>query len=186
MDAPLIKRSYDELAGRGFLVVRFNWDFYTRRGSPSAGLRNEIADLKAAVEFCRSQPGADGVFIVGKSIGSLAAVQVALDDESLAGVVLMTVALHPPGRPAQVHPPAAKLAHVRQPLLIVSGDDDPLCSLSALYRLFNQADRPPRIVIVPGDHTLQAGEPAATRQSEDLAVNAIGIWLSRWVPSADR
>lgn len=181
MDAPLIKGSFDELAKRGFLVVRFNWDFYTRKSSPSRGLGDEIADLKAALAFARSQDGVDPerVFLVGKSLGSLAAIQVALADDSIAGVALLTVAMHPPGRPQRVNPFAAKIRNLQQPVLIISGDADPLCNLAALKKLLDQASPKPQLVVVPGDHVLRAGDSRATKASEEKAISELATWLSR-------
>jgi predicted alpha/beta-hydrolase family hydrolase len=181
MDAPLIKGSFEELAKRGFVVVRFNWAFYSRKIRPSRGLAYEIDDLKAALAFCRQQPGVDPerVYVVGKSLGSLAAIQAGLDDESIAGVVLLTVALHPLRRPQQIHQLAAKLTDLKQPVLIITGDADPLCDLSALQALIDRASRKPELITVPGDHLLAASSAEATRASEEKAVSELTAWLGR-------
>ena len=83
MDQPLMKRTAERLAERGFVALRFNWDFYTHQTPRAPRLRNEIEDLQAALAYLRKDKSVarKHIFVLGKSLGSLAAVETAVDDE---------------------------------------------------------------------------------------------------------
>ena len=179
MDQPLIKRTADRLAQRGFLALRFNWDFYTKKTPRAPALRNEIEDLRAALAFLRHDKSVDRqrIFVLGKSLGSLAAVETAAADQDLAGLVILTFAMHDPGRPKAVRPIAEKLTGLELPVLIIGGDKDPLCNTEALDQLVSRCRPRPEVLIVPGDHTLQTNSPEATEQSIERAVTGMVDWL---------
>ncbi|MHC4958269.1 MAG: hypothetical protein ACYTGN_07820 [Planctomycetota bacterium] len=71
--------------------------------------------------------------------------------------------------------------HKDLPVLVVSGDKDPLCQLKAMYGLAAKAKRPVEIVVVPGDHSLRdAGkDEAKTKENIDLAARALVVWAKR-------
>ena len=65
----------------------------------------------------------------------------------------------------------------RQPLLIITGDADPLCDVQALKKLIAPVDPPPELVIVPGNHVLEAGSREETKASAQRAIESLTAWL---------
>jgi predicted alpha/beta-hydrolase family hydrolase len=181
MDRPRMRRTAERLADRGFLALRFYWGFYTHKTPRGPGLRSEIEDLRAALATIRRNKAVDRkrVFVLGKSLGSLVGLETATTDQDLAGLVLLTFAMHDQARPERVRPIAAKLPDLDLPVLIVGGDNDPLCNTAALDKLAAKCRHKPEVHIVPGDHTLQAGSREATEQSIERAVNKMVEWLRR-------
>src|SRR5438093_11993143 len=98
---PLLVRSAEALAEAGFVVVRFDWAYFTAKGQPSDGLAKEAEDLEAAIAYARKVEGASKVLLAGKSLGSLVVLaRAAAHAEDVAGVALLTFPIHEPGAPA--------------------------------------------------------------------------------------
>ncbi|UCG32524.1 MAG: dienelactone hydrolase family protein [Phycisphaerales bacterium] len=179
MDKPLMQRTAERLAERGFLALRFNWDFYSNRTQRAPALRNEIEDLQAALAYLREDRRVDRkrIFLVGKSLGSLTAIEVASADTELAGLVILTFAMHDQGKPEAVRPVALKIVQLKLPIFVVGGDNDPLCNTDALDRLLSECGPKPDSFIVPGNHTIETDSPETTEQSIGRCVKAVADWL---------
>ncbi len=97
------------LGSRGIAVLRYDKRSHARPASLRAAgdrltLREEaIADILAAVARLRRTGSVDPdrVFVLGHSLGGIAAVRAAHEDRSLAGLVLLAT----PGRPLEDHLP---------------------------------------------------------------------------------
>lgn len=179
MDKPLMQRTAERLAERGFLALRFNWDFYSNRTQRAPALRNEIEDLEAALAYVREdrQVDRERVFVVGKSLGALTAIEVAASDTELAGLVILTFAMHDQGKPEAVRPVARKIVQLKLPIFVVGGDNDPLCNTDALNELLGECNPKPETFIVPGNHTIETDSRETTEQSIGRCVDAIVDWL---------
>ena len=93
---------FSELSARGFLSVRFNFDYMEAgRKMPDAQpklqtrYRSVVADVIAA-----HQP--KHVIIGGKSMGGRVASYIAGDTPGVDGMVFLGYPLHPPGKPDQL------------------------------------------------------------------------------------
>jgi predicted alpha/beta-hydrolase family hydrolase len=117
--------------------------------------------------------------VVGKSLGSLTAIEVAATDNELAGLVILTFAMHDQGRPEAVRPVARKIVQLKLPIFVVGGDNDPLCNTKALDKLLNECSPKPESFIVPGNHTLETGSPETTERSVERCVQAVADWLDK-------
>jgi dienelactone hydrolase len=175
------KRTAEGLAAAGFLVVRFDWTFFTAKGQPSPDLSAEAADLDAAIQYARALPGVTKVLVAGKSLGTLAAAVRLVDrPEEVAGFLLLTPALVQNDK-GDLFPGCERLFASKVPTVMVAGDHDPLCPLGLLYRLAEKASPPPRIVVVPGDHGFAKarGDDSQSGDNIGLAVAATVLWARR-------
>jgi predicted alpha/beta-hydrolase family hydrolase len=185
-DLPLIVTAAEQLAGAGFLVVRFNWAYFAEKGRPSPDLSRELDNVEAALAHARRHEGVTRVLLAGKSLGTLAALERASrKSDDLGGIALLTFAMHLPDEPGTFLGPSAKLATVDLPVLVVTGDNDRLCQLKALYGVAARAKRAVEIVVVPGDHSLKdAGkDESKSKENIDLAVKALVVWAKRRIGS---
>jgi hypothetical protein len=103
------------LGSRGIAVLRYDKRSHALPATLLAAgdrltLRQEaVADLLAAVARLRATPGInpERIFVLGHSLGGVAAVRAGKDDGSIAGLVLMAA----PGRPLEDHIPE-QLAYI--------------------------------------------------------------------------
>jgi len=138
----------------GFVCLRFDWNFYTEGEEPSPDFTSEKEELSAAIDYLKALDFVDDdkIFICGKSIGALVGIDIARQDQSLKGLVILTFALHPPHLPYAVWPEAQKIREVRIPVFIVSGRSDPICRAEVLDSLVDTLPEKPGVVYVPGNH----------------------------------
>jgi predicted alpha/beta-hydrolase family hydrolase len=180
----LMTRTAEALAEAGFVVLRFDWAYFTAKGRPSEGYATEGEDLEAAVAHVRGVEGIQKVLLAGKSLGSLVALgRAAAKPEAYAGVALLTFPIHDPGSPAKRREGVDALVGLKVPALVVTGDRDPLCWRTSLYALASEAKVAPQVVVVPGDHSLAPDPKVDERTAEnvDLAVRATVLWARRRV-----
>jgi predicted alpha/beta-hydrolase family hydrolase len=178
---PLLTACAERLAAEGFLVVRFEWAYFTAKKEPAPDLSTELEDLEAAITCARKLEGVRKVIVAGKSLGSIATLlRAARKSDDLAGIALLTWVVHPPGEPAKIYAEAEKLAALKLPVLVVNGDRDDKCEPQALYGLAASCETPPTVVIVPGDHGFKEGDDAAREQENvALAAHALAVWAKR-------
>lgn len=184
-DLPLIVRSAQRLSDAGFHVLRFDWTYFTAKGRPSDDLSSERQDLDAAIAWVRKFEGVRKVIVAGKSLGSRVALQRAAEKSGdLAGVALLTFPIHDPGAAEKLFVDASELDRTACPLLVVTGDRDPLCDLRTLYGLLAKSKSTIPVVTVPGDHSLNDPDDkkneARTAEHIETAVDALVLWCRRW------
>ncbi len=174
MRKPLLETCARRLAAARFLAIRFDWAYTTAKGEPSEGFRDEFEDMDAAIAFAGKQPGIRKVLLAGKSMGSvLGLVRAATKPDDLGGLALLTFPVQPGG-------PSDRLPDVKVPLLVVTGDNDPLGPLAPLYATAARCATPPRIVIVPGDHGFaEGGDAAKEAENVAFAADALVLWARR-------
>jgi predicted alpha/beta-hydrolase family hydrolase len=159
---PALAQTAKRLVEHGVAVFRFNWAFFTadaKAGQPSADLSNELEDMQTVLKIARTEPrvAKTKLSVGGKSLGSLVAWQAFTKDKSLrCGLFLTPICSRlkdgqsAPVAEADENYPGIALEH--RPLLFVSGDQDPGCSLAILYRFVATAAGNARVAIVGGDH----------------------------------
>jgi alpha/beta superfamily hydrolase len=125
MKAPLLLALRDELVGRGWPVLRFNFrGVGASAGTAGTGI-DEVSDALGALVWARRRfPGA-AVALAGWSFGAAVALRAAALAPEVAAVVAIAPAVtERPGITAGL-PPAQELALVR-PLLVVAAANDKL------------------------------------------------------------
>jgi alpha/beta superfamily hydrolase len=158
-DHPVLWAVRNELAGRGFAVLSFNFRGTMRSGGTHGAGRVETRDVAGAIG--RAREAAVGPTVVcGWSFGANVALREALDDDRVAALALIGLPLrHDVDIPPT--PPAAELRLLRRPVLLLAGEHDgyaPLEDLEALRVAMSAAE----VAIVPGtDHYLWRRERAA-------------------------
>jgi len=169
MDLPVLAETARQLLARGVAVWRFNWAYFTADragGRPSDELELEREDLVAVLDRALADPrvARERVLVGGKSMGSLVAWSVLRERPAVRAAVLLTPVCSsakggvPVAEFEQNYPGAAE---ERRPLLLVSGDQDPLCAPSVLYRLAALPPGPVRVAVLDGNHGLAATAGAA-------------------------
>jgi uncharacterized protein len=158
-DHPVLWAVRNELAGRGFAVLSFNFRGTMRSGGTHGAGRAEVKDVAGAITRARDAAGGPTV-VCGWSFGANVALREALDDDRVAALALIGLPLrHDVDLPPT--PSAAELRLLRRPVLLLAGEHDgyvPREDLEALRDAMPGAE----IAIVPGtDHYLWRHERAA-------------------------
>lgn len=127
MDSPSMTAAAKALAGSGFRVARFEFDYMAgRRAGAGRAPPPRAEKLKPQYIAAVDALGAKGTLIIGgKSMGGRVASMVA--DELLAarrisGLLCLGYPFHPPGKPEQLR--TAHLTELKTPTLIVQGTRD--------------------------------------------------------------
>ena len=164
-------------AKHGFNVLLFDYRGYGASEGVAANEADLYADGDAAVAFVKSRGiPSEQIVLYGQSLGTTIAADVAsrgkfgavvLESGFSSASSLATSAL--PWLPRWLHfvgknrfESARKLANVRSPILIAHGDPDRTIPTSEAHLLFNAANEPKKLLIVPGaGHVVfgAAGEP---------------------------
>lgn len=168
MNAPLLLALRDELVGRGWAVVRFNFrGIGSSEGEPSTGIE-EIGDAAGAIMFARTRWPGVPVAVAGWSFGAAVAVRAAARDGGLEGCVAIAPSIEPrPGITAGL-PGAAELGlGVR--LLVVCAANDDLVDLDAARAWTKDVEGAELVVLAGANHFFWA-------QYDKLAATVAG-WL---------
>lgn len=135
MDNNVVVALSDALAAHGLGTLRFNFRGVGLSRGAFDFLKGEIADVKAALEFVRQQPGipAERVGLAGYSFGGLAALYAAMDESRLAALALVSPMIPEKGfaRDPRIKSPASKGCAV----FACTGSEDGFCPPSALAEL---------------------------------------------------
>ena len=160
-ESPLLTRTCDEWARRGWLAVRYNLPYRRRRpkGPPSGSGADDRAGIGEAVAMARDL--VDGPVIAGGHSygGPLIAgghsyggrlTSMAVADEGLAVDVLMLFSypLHPPGKPERAR--TEHLPRIEAPTVFTHGTADPFGTLDELRAAAKLIPVPTAIVEVTG------------------------------------
>jgi alpha/beta superfamily hydrolase len=170
-DHPVLWAVRNELAGRGFAVLSFNFRGTMRSGGTHGAGRAEVKDVAAAIG--RAREAADGPTVAcGWSFGANVALREALGDDRVAALALIGLPLrHDVDLPPT--PTAAELRLLRRPVLLLAGEHDgyaPLEDLEAVRAAMPDAE----IAIVPAtDHYLWRKERAAASIVGEFAERAL-------------
>lgn len=117
------------------------------RSAPAAvaAVGRHAADLAAELGT-----GTDRLVVGGRSFGGRMCSMAVAEGLAVAGLVLLSYPLHPPGHPER--PRVAHLPAIRVPVLAVSGERDPFGTSDELAAALGTVSGPTRLVLVPGAH----------------------------------
>lgn len=182
MNGPLLVECARALVAEGFLVLRFDWGFFSAGADPSVDGARELDDLRAAIGTTRERLRGAPLLLAGKSMGAALLLQLTGGGtrmDGLAGLALLTPPCHG-ARRAELAPELGRLRSFAGPLFVALGDDDPLCDPELLRKL-PLPTQTELLVIADADHGLEdrEGDPARTRAN----VAAVGEGLARWARS---
>ena len=178
MDSPFMGYFHTELARRGLVSVKFNFE-YMEKGrkipDPQPKLQERYRSVISEV-LKERQP--ERLFIGGKSLGGRVASYVAADCSSVQGLIFLGYPLHPPGRPNQLRDD--HLYQLKIPMLFITGTKDIFAERNLLDKVVRKLrDRATLVWIKGGDHSLRttrSGEPPL-----QSVVDAIERWVNEVV-----
>ena len=171
--APLLRALAEIFTNTGYTVLRSNLPFRQIRsfGPPGrgdasrdrAGLKNAIATLKNLLGEKPGSPllsdfpsagnppsqGSQKVFLAGHSYGGRqSSILCAGEPKLVAGLLLLSYPLHPPGRPEKLR--TEHLPDLDTPTLFVHGTRDPFGSMEELQRAIQLIPAKTRLLTVEG------------------------------------
>lgn len=165
---------HTELARRGFLSIRFNFDYMNQRRRVPDRQPKLQARYRSVVAEVISQYKPRRLFIGGKSMGGRVASYIAGDTAGVDGLIFLGYPLHPPGKPDQRRD--AHLYILKMPMLFISGTKDTFAGRDLLEKIVTKIGSNATLVWVEGgDHSLKRGRKDA--ESLQTAAQAIGDWV---------
>lgn len=174
MHSPFMTYFQTELAGRGFLTVKFNFDYMEQKRKvpdPQPKLR---ARYRAVVHEVVEEHKPKRVIIGGKSMGGRVASYIAGDTSAVSGLVYLGYPLHPPGKPDEVRD--QHLYGLDLPMLFISGTKDTFAERRLLEDVVQKLGQQATLIwIEGGDHSLKKG-----RGGTESLQHAVGQ-VARWV-----
>jgi uncharacterized protein len=160
-DHPLLWNIRNELAGRGFVVLAFNFRGVMGSSGEHGGGEAELLDVRAAVDRVREE--AEGPTVVaGWSFGANVALREAVDDPRVAALALVGFPVNDPlGLPDP--PDRETLAALDRPVLFLSGEADQFSPVPDLRRLARRLPKGEMAIVPDSDHFLWKREREAAR-----------------------
>src|SRR2546425_35610 len=117
MHSPFMTYFHNELAERGFLSIKFNFDYMdAKRRVPDPQLKLQ-ASYRNVVESVVAEYKPDRLIIGGKSMGGRVASYIAGDTSVVSALVFLGYPLHPPGKTDQLRD--AHLYALKLPMLFI-------------------------------------------------------------------
>lgn len=172
---PLMERLSKDLVARGVAVVRFNWAYFVKdpkTGKPADDLSSEVQDMQTVLMATKKLARIDvkRIAVGGKSLGSLVSWRVFRDDASLrAGALLTPVCTDymAEGKRDATLENYPNLSANTRPLLLMSGDEDPLCPTRFLYTAAATIAAGARVVVPGGNHGFSTKNGADPKLESD-------------------
>ena len=184
MDSQSMTGAAKALAGAGFRVARFEFDYMAARRTgagrtPPPRAEKLNPEYLAAIDTL----GAEGALIIGgKSMGGRVASMVAgelFEAGRIRGLLCLGYPFHPPGKPEQLR--TGHLAGLKTPTLIVQGTRDEFGTREEVsaYRLSPRIDF---LWLEDGDHDLKPRKRVSGFSAADhlgTMAEAVSVWAGR-------
>ncbi len=171
MYQPLMVDAAEAAASIGYRALRFNWRYVSEGTDRGEGIGNEIRDLKNAISYLRDtlEEGSTidkNIVLIGKSLGSIVAAAVALEDAYPA--ILLTPICRSADEFKSLYKPNGLLQ------VMITGDKDPLCNTDILFRHVNRSTK---VSIVQGDHGFDGMNDDESTRNRSVVANLVTYWL---------
>ncbi|MDP8955680.1 MAG: alpha/beta hydrolase [Actinomycetota bacterium] len=171
-DHPLLWTIRNDLAGRGFAVLVFNFRGVMGSDGEYGGGKAEVADVRAAVGVVRDE--VDGPTLVcGWSFGAYVALSTALGDDRISALALLGPPLGDAPIPLPDMPGRAELKAFDRPVLLVAGEADQFCPLPELRILGRKLTRATVRTVSDADHFFWRQERETAQIVGDFAEEAL-------------
>jgi len=174
MNSPFMNYFQTELTNRGFLTIKFNFDYMEQRRRVPDPQPKLQARYRAVVADVVAEHKPRRLIIGGKSMGGRVASYVAGNISEVSGLVFLGYPLHPPGKPDQMRD--AHLYDLEKPMLFISGTKDTFAGRPLLERVVGQiGERATLVWIEGGDHSLKTSKKGT--DSLRTAADKIEEWI---------
>ena len=174
MHSPFMTYFHTALADRGFLSVKFNFEYMDakrRMPDPQPKLQARYRSVVGEV-IAQHQP--KHVIIGGKSMGGRVASYIAADAPGVSALLFLGYPLHPPGKSHQLRD--QHLYALKIPMLFISGTRDTFAERDLLQGVVRKiGDNATLVWIEGGDHSLKRGR--GDGEGLETAVEAIDQWI---------
>ena len=141
------------LQSLGMATLRFNFRGVGASEGRHEGGAGEVTDAAAAVAFLRAA-GVHEITLVGYSFGAAVAARAVGDDATLASRLVLVA-------PPLTFVSLDALAHCPLPKLLIAGEHDAYCPLTALREAAGRLPAPTTVVTIPAaDHFFFGSEAA--------------------------
>jgi hypothetical protein len=185
----------DQGLKRHYAVFRFEWSYCeTSNKTPSAGLRNELEDMAAVLEFAKKHAAVEdsNIVIAGKSMGSGVAYKIFSQRPELKALVLLTPLCSettdendkPLPKPLSVcEKNYPHLKEDRRPILMTMGNKDEACVLPVLFDYLKDSKGNVQTFVAGGDHGFRifdvtgAVDPVKTQTNIETVVGVTLNWM---------
>lgn len=169
-DHPILWAIRNTLAGRGFIVLAFNFRGTMGSAGTYAGGRAETKDVDAAIGRVRQESNGP-TLVCGWSFGAAVALREALGDERVSALALIAPPLDPADIDVPPVPAAAELRTFRTPMLLLAGEGDVYCPRPRLETLGRTVPDAEVVILAGTDHFLW--------RREKEAAEAVGAFADR-------
>jgi predicted alpha/beta-hydrolase family hydrolase len=174
MNSPFITYFHKQLANRGILSVKFDFEYMeTQRRVPDSQPKLQ-ARYRSVVDQVVVEHRPQRLIIGGKSMGGRVASYIASGLPQINGLVFLGYPLHPPAKPDQLRD--QHLYGLNIPMLFVSGTKDTFAERDLLQGVVDKiGDNATLVWIEGGDHSLKRRRNEV--ETLPMAVDAIMNWL---------
>lgn len=174
MNSPFMTYFHTELARRGFLSVKFNFDYIDKGRKVPDPQPKLQAQYRQVVGEIVADHKPRHVIIGGKSMGGRVASYIAADTPAVNALVFLGYPLHPPGKEQELRD--QHLYPLDIPMLFISGTKDTFARRSLLQQVVEKiGERATLVWIEGGDHSLKTGGP--DKGSLSAAADEIEKWV---------
>jgi uncharacterized protein len=148
-ESPLLIKTCDEWARRGWLAVRYNLPYRRRRpkGPPSGSAATDQAGVVEAIELVRTI--AEGPVVVGgHSYGGRMTSMAVAEGAAVDVLTLFSYPVHPPGKPERAR--TGHLPGITVPTVFTHGTSDPFGTIEELRAAAALISAPTEVVAIAG------------------------------------
>lgn len=161
-DHPILWAIRNELAGsHDVATLAFNFRGVMGSGGTYGGGRDELRDVRAAIDHLRATVPGVPLVACGWSFGASVALREALDDDRVAALALYGLPLAPDDVSLPPLPGPAALHAFRRPVFLLAGDADIYCPANDLRAFGAQLPHAEVAVLAGTDHYLWRREREA-------------------------
>ena len=176
MNSPFMNYFQIELTNRGFLTVKFNFDYIEQKRRVPDPQPKLQARYRTVVSEVLAENHPKRLVIGGKSMGGRVASYIAGDIPEVSGLLFLGYPLHPPGKQDQLRD--AHLYELHRPMLFISGTRDTFAERSLIEKVVSRiGDRAKLVWIEGGDHSLKTSK--TDKESLKVAADAIELWVQK-------
>jgi uncharacterized protein len=174
MDSPFMTYFHSALALRGFLTVRFNFEYMDNRRKIPDSQPKLQARYREVVNQVSTEYAPRRLIIGGKSMGGRVASYIAADMPAVTGLIFLGYPLHPPGKQNQLRD--EHLYKIPIPMLFISGTKDTFAERNLLDSVIGRIGERARLIWIDGgDHSLKT-----RRRDDDSLPNAV-TEIEKWL-----
>jgi predicted alpha/beta-hydrolase family hydrolase len=172
MHSPFMTYFHNELPKRGYMSVRFNFDYMDAKRSVPDPQPKLQARYRSVIDQVKKEHRPSRLMIGGKSMGGRVASYIA-GDAGVDGLLFLGYPLHAPGKTHQLRD--EHLYALKLPMLFISGTKDTFAERPLLDRVVEKISSARLVWVEGGDHSLKRGRKDS--DSLSFALDSMDEWI---------